>query len=279
MITIKKISVFCLFLFTFALYAQDKSSIQLDYANNLFKSQQYFDAITEYKRLLFFNSSNDYDFTVNMQIGQCYKAGALFDNAVKFFSIAEKNATNSDQKYSAKIQQVRVNILRKTTDRALDLLNDIEKSGLFVDKKDSINYWRGWTYMIADNWHKASESFGNIASNHDLKKLCDGVLNKKVSVTFAKVISYILPGSGQIYTGNYFSGIMSLGYNILFGYLSINSFAENRIFDGIATGSLLWLRFYRGNIENAKNFAEEKNREIANNTLRYLQNNYQGTKP
>jgi hypothetical protein len=88
-----------------------------------------------------------------------------------------------------------------------------------------------------------------------------------------------VPGAGQIYTGNYLSGILSLGWNILWGYTTITAFQANRIFDGIMVGDLLWLRFYNGNNQNAEKFAIEKNLEISNNALIYLQNVYTGEKP
>lgn len=271
--------VLVFYCFVPSLNAQEQLQTQFEYANKLFESKQYFDAITEYKRLLFFDSQRQYAFQANYRIGKSYKAGAKFDEAIKYFSLANLNSVNNAQKYSAKIEIIKSNILRKTTDRALQILDEMEKVDSFSTKTDSIYYWRGWAYMFADNWQKASESFGKISQTHELKVLCDGVLNDKVSVTFAKVISYILPGSGQIYTGNYLSGIMSLGYHVLFGYLTINSFVEERVFDGAAVGALLWLRFYRGNLQNTEEFAEEKNIEIANKALRYLQNNYQGNKP
>ena len=133
--------------------------------------------------------------------------------------------------------------------------------------------------MLSDDWSNASICFEQIDSMHQLKILSDSVVEEKYSVTFAKVISYILPGSGQFYTGNYLSGLMSLGWNILTGYLTINSFIEDRVFDGIVIGNLLWLRFYNGNVQNAEKFAKEKNIEIANEALRYLKNNYEGNKP
>ena len=275
-----RINILLLILFFASpLLSQDQNKIQLDYANTLFNTNQYFDAVTEYKRLLFFNPSPEYLYELNYKIGLSYKAGAKFDEAIKYFTSSEMNASDNQQKYDSKIQIVRSNILRKTTDRALQLIDEMEKSTLFNDKLDSLNYWRGWAYMFADDWENASKAFAAAPFGKELQNQCDFVLNRKVSVTFAKVISYILPGSGQIYTGNYLSGLMSLSYNILFGYLTVNSFVEDRVFDGAATGALLWLRFYRGNIQNAGNFAEEKNLEIANTTLRYIQSNYQGIKP
>jgi hypothetical protein len=276
---LKKYSTLLFFFISLAANAQNQLSSQFDYANNLFKAHQYFDAVTEYKRLLFFDSKNEYAFPANYKIGEAYKSGLKFDEAIKYFSLAEMSAANSEQKYSSKIEIVKTNILRRTTDRAHQLLDEMEKTFYTGVYKDSLNYWRGWNYIFADNWKKASECFAKISPSHELKFLCDGVEKEKVSVTFTKVISYILPGAGQVYTGQYISGILSLSYNVLFGYLTINSFAEERIFDGFAVGSLLWLRFYRGNVQNAEKFAEEKNIETSNKALRYLQNNYQGQKP
>jgi hypothetical protein len=88
-----------------------------------------------------------------------------------------------------------------------------------------------------------------------------------------------VPGSGQIYVGEYLSGLLSFGWNVLWGYLTINAFIEERIFDGFAVGNFLWLRFYSGNIHNAGKFADEKNLEITNRALGYLQFRYKGEKP
>jgi hypothetical protein len=44
-------------------------------------------------------------------------------------------------------------------------------------------------------------------------------------------------------------------------------------------GSLLWWRFYTGNLYNAEKFTLEKNLNITNDALRYLKNEYSGTKP
>jgi hypothetical protein len=54
---------------------------------------------------------------------------------------------------------------------------------------------------------------------------------------------------------------------------------EDRIFDGLAVTNLLWFRFYRGNLQNAEKFAVEKNLQITNKSLSYLQYSYKGLKP
>jgi len=260
-------------------HAQEDLSIQLDYANNLFENELYFDSITEFKRLLFFDKLHLYDFDANLKIALAYKEGAKYDNAIKFFKEAELAARSEDEKYNIKIQIVRVNILRRTTENALLLLQDLHDNYNYGNKLDDINYWRGWAHLMADDWEKASVSFSHIDPNHPLKILADKVLKDKYSVNFAKVISYILPGAGQFYTGNYLSGLMSLGWNVLWGYLTITSFIEDRAFDGILIGSLLWMRFYRGNVQNAEKFAIEENIKVSNKAYQFLKNNYTGLTP
>jgi hypothetical protein len=268
-----------LFLAGTNIYAQDEFKVQKDFADSLFDEAKYFDAITEYKRLQFFDDSKEYYFETNYKIGVSYKLGAKFSNSIKYLRMAQRAADTDEETFKSKIEIVKVNLLRKTFAVSELLLNEIKKDTRFADRAHEINYWRGWKFMLSDDWEGASASFAAIDSLHPLKILSDNVVDQKYSVTFAKVISYILPGSGQFYSGNYLSGLMSLGWNIFAGYLTVNSFLEDRVFDGIVIGNLLWLRFYNGNVQNAEKFALEKNVNIANEALRYLKNNYEGKKP
>jgi tetratricopeptide (TPR) repeat protein len=259
--------------------AQEYLKQQYELAKNLYEKENYFDAITEFKRLIFFDLNNNYAFQSNEYIAQCYKLGGIYDEAVQYFTLAEINTKNEGDIYRIKIEIVRINILRRTTDKALELLDELERDERWSNNKSEINYWRGWAFIFADEWDKAAEEFLKISSNHELKLLCEETQEKKYSVTFAKIASIILPGAGQFYTGNYLSGFLSLGWCTLWGYIAVNAFIEERIFDGLVVGNFLWLRFYTGNLQNAEKFAEEKNIEIANESFYYLQNSYKGLKP
>lgn len=260
-------------------FAADELARQYEYADKLFNEENYFEAITEFKRLSFFDEKNIYAYESNYKIGIAYKHGGFYENAIQYLSHSIRETENFEKKIQSQLQIIRCNILRKTTDRALQLLDQLEKDSKHENYKNEIYYWKGWSFMISDRWDSAAKSFANISEDHELKLLSEQIYHDKYSVTFARVISYILPGAGQFYTGNYFSGLMSLAWNVLWGYLTINSFIENRAFDGVAIGSLLWLRFYRGNIQNAEKLAVQKNIEIANTALLYLMENYRGEKP
>ena len=262
-----------------AIIPQDRLAEQLTKAKALYSHEEYFNSITELKRLIFFDNKKQYSYTANELIGECYKKGAKFTEALSYFTRAEIATTIPDEVYNCRLNMIKINILRRTTGRALSLLDALEKDPRFATKKEEIKYWRGWAYIFSDEWDKASDQFVGISKENGLNKFCDSIDNQKYSVIEAKLLSFFVPGAGQFYTGNYFSGILSLGWNILWGYTTITAFQANRIFDGIMVADLLWLRFYNGNNQNAEKFAIEKNLEISNNALIYLQNVYQGEKP
>jgi len=254
----------------------NKLDKQKHYADSLFTAEHYYEAITEYKRLLFFDENEIYNYEANYKIGLCYKSGAKFNDAIKYFKISLQNCSNNKSITKLKTQIVRVNILRRTIPEALLLLSELESTSI---EPDSIIYWRGWAFMMHGDWDLAATEFEKISINHPLKVLSDSVHSAQYSVQLAKIMSHIIPGSGQFYTGNYLSGTLSLAWNGLWGYLTINAFVTDRAVEGILMGSLLWTRFYRGNFQNAHDFAIDKNIEISNNAYRYLSTKYIGEKP
>jgi tetratricopeptide (TPR) repeat protein len=274
----KKLIIFVL-LATANLFPQSNLQKQYDYASNLFNQEKYFDAITEFKRLQYFDLENQFEYQSNLLIGKSYKAGAKFDEAIKYFTLAEINSKNNEEYFISNILKARTNILRRTTNQAERILNELLIDPKFKSNENEIKYWLGWNYIFADNWKEAYQIFYENNLDTTLANLCKSVDDEMYSVNFAKYSSYVIPGAGQFYTGEYVSGLLSLSWNILAGYLTINSFAEDRVFDGIITGNFLWMRFYSGNTQNAEKFAIQKNLQISNVGLNYLQFKFKGEKP
>lgn len=271
--------VFIILLTAKVILPQGQLGDQFNKAKELYSKGEYFNTITELKRLIFFDRDKRYAYISNELIGECYKMGAKFTDALNYFTRAEMSATSSEDIYKCRINIIKINILRRTTGRAISLLDILEKDSRFNGKREEIDYWRGWAYIFADDWDKAAIQFSKISPDHELKKMCDSIDNERYSVTKAKLLSYFIPGAGQVYTGHYLSGLLSLGWNILWGYTTVTAFQAGRIFDGVVVGELLWFRFYNGNNQNAEKFTIERNREISNGALSYLQNGYRGEKP
>jgi TM2 domain-containing membrane protein YozV len=280
MTSVSKIFFALLFvlILTSNLFAQESFAYQFNLAKKLYEDEKYFDAVTEFKRLLFFYEGDNYSYESNLLIGLSYKEGAKFSEAIQHFALAELNSSTDAEVYESRLEIIKVNILRRTTQRAFTLLDSLENDVRFNKNSEEINYWRGWAYIFSDDWERAALTFSEIQKAHHLALICDSVDNDLYNSELAKYLS-IVPGAGQFYTGEYVSGLISIGWNVLWGYLTINAFMEDRVFDGLMIGTLLWWRFYSGNIQNAEKFALEKNLEKTNSALHYLQNDYNGRKP
>lgn len=274
-----KRAILLLAIFSTDAFTQTELHKQYEYALSLYNEEEYFDAVTEFKRLLFFDAKKEFYYEANLLMGKSYKAGGKLETAIRYFVLAKIAAITKDEIFETQIEIVRCNILRRTAERAIEILSALETDPSFIDRIDEINYWRGWALMFDNQWKDAAAEFQKIDENHHLKTTAEKINEQLYSVTLAKTLSFIIPGAGQFYTGHYFSGALSLAWNILWGYLTVNAFIGDRIFDGLMIGNLLWFRFYRGNLQNAEKFALEENFKIINSALKYLQNEYNGKKP
>src|SRR4030067_1749045 len=80
-------------------FSQEYLQQQFEFAKNLYEKENYFDAITEYKRLKFFDTNNTYGSFTDEYIAQSYKQGGKFNEAIHYFTLAEINAKNSEDIY------------------------------------------------------------------------------------------------------------------------------------------------------------------------------------
>ncbi len=256
--------------------AQSDVALQKEYADSLFYSENFYRAITEYKRLLFFNKDSDIDYYCFKQIGKAYKAGGFYDKAEEYFRKALTVSDGLREKKSMTVEIIRTLIVNRKTVNALNELDSFENN---YGDSSIADYWRGWAYLLNNQPEPASYYFNQSKIGKEIADKIKKETSEKYSLFNVKLMSYIVPGSGQIYTGHYLSGAISFAWNFLFGYMTVKAFQDRRIVEGVLIGDLLWLRFYRGNIQNAERFANEKNIKLVNELIENLQNNYKGKKP
>jgi tetratricopeptide (TPR) repeat protein len=266
----KIILIFLIFFFGEKTYSQDLSEL-FKYTEKLVQEEKYFDAVTELKRLYFFDSEGIYSSRSEFNLGLSYKKGGFYSEAIRYFTAAEMRTSNPDSLYLIRVEIIKSNILRRTSYRALRLIEALDSISSGENKKSEMNMLKGFALVFADKWEEAS-GFFRAAGAEDLAELSIDTEDKLYSVTKAKILSAIIPGAGQIYTGEYLNGAISLAWNALTIYWSVEAFRAGRIFDGLMISNFLWLRFYTGGINNAAEFAEQNNLQITNNALKILQN-------
>ncbi len=275
---------FLYFLLLFFVYicradAQDKFELQFSYAQKLFSEEKYFDAITECRRLQFFDLQHKYAYRSFCLMADAYRMGGKISEALQCRFNALKYAENDSLKFFNSIEIVKLYILNRNSSAALTRLQELEKDSSFSRFTAVIPYWRGWVMVFADEWDKASGYFKEVPGMEELSRFTSEVHNNKKNPQLYKMYSAILPGTGQILTGNYSSGVLSLLWNALWIYITVEAFGANRVLDGVLVANFLWLRFYQGNLQNAELFTNQKNSEITNKALLYLQNEFKGEKP
>lgn len=249
---------------------------QLRYSNKLFSEEKYFDAVTEYKRLIYFDGLKQLHFTAYCKMAECFRSGARLDDAISAYTSAIQCSPNTSAKDKIKLEIAKLQMLKQDFGASLSILQDLEKS---LEQKSTVSYWRGWIYMFMDRWEDASKEFSISDSTIKLKDFCDSISQKRYDPEKARLLSAILPGTGQLYTGNYFQAAVSFAWNALWLYDVIDAFAADRIFDGVVVGEMLWFRFYFGGRESAENMANEKNKRIFQESLLFLNNEFKGFKP
>ncbi|MBI2417473.1 MAG: hypothetical protein HYV28_06130 [Ignavibacteriales bacterium] len=253
--------------------------LQLRFADSLLQSGNPFDAVTEYERVLFFDKQKTYARRVLLGQAEAYLQGGKYTFAIDCMNRALAFSKSSAEIQDLQFALIQVHILNKNSSQAYGILDAMAQNRQNVSLLPALNYWYGWAKIFDDDWKAAAEYFDKCDSAKFLKNFCLDVDNKKYPVSFIKLISAVLPGSGSIYTGHYFSGALSLGWNALFGYLTVQALQEQRVLDALLIGDLLLLRFYTGNLENAEKYALEKNKEIHESALHYLETDFQGAKP
>lgn len=274
-----KLFVIAIFAICTAAFSQDILEEQYKYAENLYAAGNYFDAVTEGKRLIFADSAGRFAYRGNLLIAFSYKAGGKTEEAIKYFSLAKKYSYDEVSGYIARLEAIKCLIIQRSAS-ALTLLRGLEKDySADYSIYGTPSYWRGWYWLMSGEPRNASESFKSSPEGAQLALFCDSINNEKYSVNFGRSISYLVPGSGLIYAGEYYKGLMSLLWNSLSIWLTVDAFNNLRAVDGVLLGSLLWLRFYFGGINNTQKEINNRNNEIMNSAIKYLENNYIGLKP
>ncbi|RPI67953.1 MAG: hypothetical protein EHM47_15095, partial [Ignavibacteriales bacterium] len=121
------------------IHSQTEIEEQFNLAKKYYEEENYFDAVTEFKRLLFFSVRDVYDYESNMLIGLSYKSGARFSEAIQYFSLAEISSKSVDDIFEARIEIIKVNILRRTIERAFVLLDSLQNDSSFSSRVDELN--------------------------------------------------------------------------------------------------------------------------------------------
>lgn len=204
------------FTFISLISAQDCASIT--YADHLSQNGEYYRAISEYQRYLFFKARNFEDSSYcYVQMAKCYYSGEDYEGAISFIESIRKY-------FSAK----KVIIHDLNWYAGLSYLKmGFSKSALWYFEQDTSlmksRLLQGIAQLYIYDWAAAYGSFSN--SNEDQDQGISDISNELMFIAqkgsqlklkkpvIAGIFSAIIPGAGYAYAGSYQTALSSLLIN------------------------------------------------------------------
>lgn len=288
MFTFNKFILSWIFLiWTLPVTAQDMA---LNLGDKFFKFGNYYDAITEYKRYIFFNSEKKDDSIsyAYYKIGLAFRNQGAWEEALSELRISIQTAKTERVRDERKIELAVVQIASGNYSAAEFLLIKLEMFSQIPELKQKAAFFRGIALLYSFKWKQANEAFYMYSNNlkdasKGISKHVESLLSnaqnmKHKSPKLAKMLSTVLPGSGQFYAGDWWNGINALLINAATGYLLVNDILKRQYQDAIFNSLFLFGRFYSGNRyhaeEAAKKYNRKVNQKIAASILKTLQREY-----
>jgi len=249
---------------------------QKKFIKNLYNDKKYFDCIGETERLLMYSPESVNFCDYNYFIESLYYLGGQYKSAIKHYNkIYIQKGDFCPEHF------LRNSLLLSQTYFKLGLFSKSYKVLDSVSVKDlspSVRYdfimrklepvFQNFKYSdalaeIRKNWDLVTEKDKLADLENDIKKYRD--IDRK-SKTLSVLLSALVPGSGQFYSGKYLSGILSLAGVVATAAGSLFFYKKNE--KGISYGMAFFsVLFYSGNIYGAYNSAAEYN-FISNNSFR-----------
>jgi tetratricopeptide (TPR) repeat protein len=255
-----------LYIILFSLYiiptamAQDIHQLN-EFAGEQFDKGNYQLALKEYQRVLFFDSKHEYN-ELYSRIASIYYLISDFDNALRYFDLAIRVENNDSVKFELILNKALCNF---KLDRFLVALNELfdlpDHSSGYLQKKK--NLYLGICYFGLSDYDDSREYFSSLLDSTGTNKVNNLFADfehysKKFRPGKVELMSMLLPGLGQIYTGEIFSGLNSFlllsGVTIYAAITAVNY----TLFDGLLVLSSWFYRYYSGGFTNARNFAVQK---------------------
>ncbi|MFO8234649.1 MAG: hypothetical protein R6U04_04485 [Bacteroidales bacterium] len=231
------------------------------FSDEQFNRGNYQLALKEYQRVIYFDKHGEYD-ELYAKIASIHFLNSDYDNALKYYDFALRLEQNDSIKYELVLKKALTNLKQKRYMAALNELFDLpdHPSEFLQDKKD---LYLGICYFGLNDMDDSQEHFSELFDSTGIKKV-DRLFSdfkdykKKYRPRKVELMSMLLPGLGQIYTGEVFSGLNSFflitGVTVYAVYTAVNY----ALVDGLLVLSSWFYRYYTGGYTNASSFAIKK---------------------
>jgi len=257
-------------LFTYVTLAQNREET-LEFADFQFESANYNLALKEYQRVLFFSDGSNLQY-IYEQIGSSLFFKKDFSKAAYYYELSYKTTESDSIKTEIIFKKSACYLLDKKFKLAILELMNLPDS-LDIISANRRNFYFAVCYWGLEDFEKAKNSFLKIlpVENKSAREEISLLLSKKRNLhkpnpKTAQILSIFIPGSGQIYGGDFKNSINSL---ILTGGLVVLAVYMTKyysLFDAVLTVATWFMRYHRGGYLGAKKIAHNKRTNRRNET-------------
>jgi tetratricopeptide (TPR) repeat protein len=240
--------------------------LALDLADGLSQAGNHWEAVTEYRRFIFFAADRTAIGEAYARLAAAYRSEGHFAEAEEALRRSIAVSESDSARDECRIQIAVIRIAAEDYSAAeLELLrvSAFSKSEPLARKA---TFHLGVCYLYNYRSREAMEAFGTYFTAADNTLAAAYPLSGErwpamKSPDLAEWLSTFVPGSGQIYAGDAADGANALAVNLGTGYLVADALVGNRYSEAALVFGPIFLRYYLGNRENAARIANERNEE------------------
>lgn len=257
--------------------AAEGSEKLFDFAESLFEEGDYFRAITEYKRFIFFYPEDELVEDSSFKIAESYFRAGRWEDTISSVDDFLDEFPESELADAALFFKASAEKTLKRFDEALTSLSRIIKRDMDPYKDQAI-YQSALVLVEKNDWEKARSVLSMMPGSSPLypaaKTFASGL--EKIddipskSPAAAGCLAAVLPGAGHVYTERYRDAAIAFVLNGAFIWSAVELFHKDEYVTGSIV-SLLELGWYGGNIYSAVSSAYKYNERAKSEYIRELQ--------
>ena len=243
-------------LILFCAFPLPAEAVESSFADSLFQERDYLNAAHEYKRLLFLHPDAPQIDFIAFRVAASYQNAGKLENAIRAYQLLIDTYPKSILVERAKNNIAQCHVLSGNSEQGLAslkrFLSEHQESGLAPRAHFTI----GMLHADKGEWAQASRVWSDVYSTYPdtpfaevSDRLARRIKNADTlphrSSTVAGVLSALVPGSGQVYTGRTTDGLYTFVGMVVLGSASFYYADQERYEVAIPVGALSL--FFYGN--------------------------------
>jgi tetratricopeptide (TPR) repeat protein len=250
-------------LIVFSLIPEQQLSAQnfeetINFADDQFKTGNLTTALKAYQRALFFGEGRNNQYLFR-QIAEISYINLDYETAQKYFGLAYDQSENDSLKTVLLFNKASCLMLNKNFQFAIIDLFSVKDTSKNVQNR--LNFYLATCYFGLDDFCNAYKYFESCIQLKDSIALANLFSKKNLlspSPKKARIMSLIIPGLGQAYSGDLKSGLNSLLLTSGLIALGINISIKYKPIDAVISILPWYQRYYMGGSIKAEEIAKRK---------------------